>query len=232
LRFRLLTLVAALVTASTLASTAGAADKRPLTVKAARSCDSYSYAGFLNPQAAFGVSGRLTLSAAPVVIDGHVGAWIGVGGAGMGPNGSDAWVQAGISGFPDGHSELYYEVQLPGQKSPQYVSLGRVAPGESHDVAVYERPTQQNAWRVVVDGVKVSAPIVLPGSHGVWRPIATTENWDGGTGACNRFAYDFSNLAVATQQGGGWQPFALTRALQDAGLKLSARSSGFAASAP
>jgi hypothetical protein len=227
---RLLTLLAALAAVCSLASTASAADTRPRIAKAARTCASYTYAGFQHPAAAFGVSGRLSLVAQPNVAGGHIAAWIGVGGSGMGPNGSDAWVQAGISGFPDGHSELYYEYQLPGQKAPQYVSLGRVVAGSDHDFAVYERPSQPNAWRVTLDGAKVSPAIVLPGSHGAWRPIATTENWGGDTDACNRFSYDFSNLAIASQYGSNWQPFALTRPLQDAGLKLSSRSSGFAAS--
>ena len=113
------------------------------------------------------------------------------------------------------------------------MTIGRIGPGEAHAVAVYERPSQPNSWRVTLDGAKVSPPIVLPGSHGAWRPIATGETWDGGTGACNRFAYDFSNLAVATQYGSGgdWQPFSLTRQLLDPGFKLSQRTSGFIASA-
>lgn len=221
----------ALAAACLLALPAQAADKHPLVARAARACGGYSYAGFQSPTAAYGISGRVMLSSAPTVQGGHVAAWIGVGGTGLGPNATDEWVQVGVAGFPDGRSELYYEYQLPDQPKPTYVALARVSPGVPHDVAVYERPTQQNAWRVMVDGIKVSQPIVLPGSHGAWRPIATSESLDGGAQLCNSLAYDFSNLAVATTYGGGWQPFALARPLLDDGYRLVPRSSGFATSA-
>ena len=191
----------------------------------------YAYAGFLAPAQAFGVSGRLTIVTPGRIESGHVAAWIGFGGSGLGPGGSDAWIQAGISGYPDGRRELYYEFQLPGQPQPRYVTLGRAVPGVGYDFAVYERPSQPNAWRVVLTGQKVSPPILLPGSHGAWRPVATGESWDGGTPACNRFNYDFAALAIATQVGGGWQPFPLSRPIQDAGYRVQPRVSGFAASA-
>lgn len=190
----------------------------------------YSYAGFQSPVAAYGVSGRLTALSAPVVANGHVAAWIGVGGAGLGPNGADEWLQVGIVGHPGGRSELYYEYAAPGANEPVFVTLGAVAPGESHDVAVQERASQPGAWRVWLDGQRVSPPIVLPGSHGAWRPIATAETWDGGTRGCNRYGYDFMTLAIATRPGGGWQPFPLTQLLQDPGFTVSARASGFSAS--
>lgn len=191
----------------------------------------YSYAGFQSPSTGYGVAGRLTVTAPPSVQSGHVAAWIGVGGSGMGPNGSDEWVQVGIAGFPDGHSELYYEYATPSAAAATYVSLGTVQPGEQHDVSVQERVTQPGAWRVWLDGQRVSPPIVLPGSHGAWRPIATAETWDGGVPGCNHYSYDFKTLAIATRLGGGWQPFALTRLMQDPGYTIAARASGFAASA-
>jgi hypothetical protein len=221
---RLLTALAALAVVLTVSAPAGAG-RRVCGVAG------YSYAGYLSPTPAYGISGSLALTTSPKVDGGHVAAWIGVGGSGMGPGGSDAWVQAGISGFPDGHSELYYEFQLPTQKQPQYVSLGRATPGKSYDLAVYEPPSRQNAWRVTLNGERVSPAIVLPGSHGAWRPIATSESWDGGSPACNRFGYDFSNLATATRYGSGWQPFTLSRAIQDPGYRVLPRVSGFAASA-
>src|SRR4051794_18333201 len=125
-----------LVTA--LAALAAACSLTVAAEAAPRTCgvSGYSYAGFLSPTPAYGVSGRLKLVASPQVDDGHVAAWLGVGGSGQGPNGTDAWVQVGISGFPDGHSELYYEFELPGKKAPHYVAIGSAAAGESHDVAV------------------------------------------------------------------------------------------------
>jgi hypothetical protein len=189
----------------------------------------YSYAGFESPSTAFGVSAHLTALAAPEVVNGHVAAWVGVGGTGMGPHGEDEWVQVGYAGYPDGHSELYYEYATPGMAVPQYVSLGDVTPGESHDVGVHERLSQPGAWRVFVDGHAVSDPIVLPGSDGAWRPIATSETWDGGTRNCNRFSYGFNTLAIATKLTGGWQPFALSRPIEDPGYRVTPRISGFVA---
>jgi hypothetical protein len=188
----------------------------------------YAYGGFQSPVRAYGVAGRLTLESAPLVGDGHVAAWVGVGGPGMGPNGSDVWLQVGIAGFPDGHSELYYEFKQPGMDTARYISLARLAPGAARDVAVYERATQPNRWNVVVDGQAVSPTIALPGSHGAWRPIATGESWGGDTNACNRLGYDFTNLTVATHSGGGWQPFTLTAEMRDPGYRLATRKSGFA----
>lgn len=47
-----------------------------------------------------------------------------------------------------------------------------------------------------VDGMKVGDPVTLPGSHGLFQPVATAENWDGGVaGSCNRYDFDFSNSA-------------------------------------
>jgi hypothetical protein len=191
----------------------------------------YAYGGYQSPVAAFGVSGRLTLSSAPVVRDGHVAAWIGVGGASMGPNGSDVWLQVGIAGFADGHSELYYEYKQPGMETARYVKLSRLAPGANRDVAVSEQPSMRNAWRVTVNGYRASPAIVLPGSHGTWRPIATGESWGGTSNGCNKLGYEFSKLAVATHSGGGWRPFTLSGVMKDSGYRVTAKPSGFAVAA-
>jgi len=47
--------------------------------------------------------------------------------------------------------------------------------------------------------------VYLPGSHGAWRPLATTETWGAGSFVCNRFSYRFGSVSVATRPGGGWQ---------------------------
>jgi hypothetical protein len=221
----LVTALAALVAALAASASAGAAS---------RGCGlpGYSYAGYESAIPAYGASGRLTALAAPAVEGGHVAAWIGVGGFGVGPRGTDEWLQVGLAGFPDGRAELYYEYLLPTQQQPVYVRIEAVLPREGHDVAIYERPSQPNVWRVAVDGTPVSPPIALPGSHGAWRPIATTESWDGGSPACNGFSYDFGRLAVASRHGGGWQPFVLTEPVRDAGYRLDRRASGFRAWSP
>jgi hypothetical protein len=202
------------------------------TRHAAKSCWSgYSYNGVQSPARGYGVSAELTLAGRSSVGNGHVAAWIGVGGAGLGPGGSDEWVQAGIAEDAGGADMMYVEYKRPGDARATYAPLWQVSPGETHTIVVYERAAQQGSWRVMVDGVKVSDPIMLPGSHGLFQPVATAENWDGGVaGSCNQYAFSFSNLAVRTQFAGGWHAFDLSRVLRDPAYQLALRPSGFLAS--
>ena len=200
-------------------------------VQAAHGCwAGYSYNGVQSTGRAYGVSATLTLGAHSVVSNGHVAAWIGVGGAGLGPGGSDEWIQAGIAHDAGGLDVLYYEYKQPGDSVATYVRLFNVAPGKSHSLVVYERGGRRDSWRVIVDGTKVSSPIRLPGSHGRFQPVATAENWDGGvSGSCNGYDFDFSNLAVRSQYAGAWQAFDLSRVLRDPAYAIKLRASGFTA---
>jgi hypothetical protein len=221
-----LALVAALCTAVAPVA-AGAAHNG-----ATKSCWSgYSYNGVRSPTRAYGVSAHLTLSSRSVVDLGHVAAWVGVGGAGLGPGGSDEWVQAGIAHDAGGRDVLYYEYKRPGDKEATYVPLQLANPGQSHSIVVYERPGQRSSWSVMVDGVNVSGAISLPRSHGRFQPVATAENWDGGVaGTCNHYGYGFSGLAVRSQYGRSWQAFDLSRVLTDPAYRMALRPSGFSAS--
>jgi hypothetical protein len=216
-----------------LAALAAACVLAPSAQAAKNGCTGagYAYAGYQSPVVAYGVAGRLTVRQTPTVERGHVAAWIGVGGEGLGPGGTDEWIQVGVSGFPGGAGELYYEYRQPDRPQQVYVSLGRVWPGESHRVAIVERVKQPGSWRVLVDGAVRSRGIMLPGSHGAWKPIATAETWDGGEPVCNRFAYDFDGLSLATRYNGGWRPFTLANPFADPGYRVLARASGFTATA-
>jgi hypothetical protein len=227
-RFLKLALLAA-VCAALVPVAAGAA---PGTKNAAKACWSgYSYNGVQSPTRAYGISATLTLSSRSIVGAGHAAAWIGVGGAGMGPGGSDEWLQAGIAHDAGGVDVLYYEYKQPGDARATYVTLQTVNPGESHSLVVYERGLQRESWRVLVDGAVASAPITLPGSHGLFQPVATAENWDGGVaGSCNQYGYAFSGLAVRAQYAGAWQPFELSRVLRDPAYQLALGQTGFKAS--
>ena len=90
----------------------------------------YTYAGVFGTDRAAGVGATLTALSPPEVVGGHVAAWVGVGGQGEGPNGSDEWIQVGLSAFPGtGASSLYYEVARPGA-TPSYHELETgIAPG-------------------------------------------------------------------------------------------------------
>jgi hypothetical protein len=194
-RFSKLALLAAVC--ATLAPVAAGAAQAGHQSGAKTCWSGYSYNGVQSTTRAYGISASLKLASRSVVDVGHVAAWVGVGGAGLGPGGSDEWIQAGIAHDAGGVDALYYEYKRPGDTKATYVTLQQVGPGESHSVVVYESATQRNAWRVVVDGVKVSSAITLPGSHGLFEPVATAENWDGGVvGTCNRYGFGFSDLAV------------------------------------
>src|SRR4051812_2660574 len=88
----------------------------------------YSYAGVHTPAAARGMAATISPVRLTGVTSGHVAAWVGVGGAGMGAKGLDEWLQIGVSSMSNGATELYYEVTLPGQKT-SYTSLQAVAEG-------------------------------------------------------------------------------------------------------
>jgi hypothetical protein len=153
-----------------------------------------------------GVGAAITALRAPTVTAGHVAAWVGVGGEGLGPNGTNEWLQVGISAKPGIGPSLYYELARPGV-APLYVMLaGHLPLGRSYRVAVLESSAHRGWWRVWVNGSTVTKPIYLPGSHDAWRPVATSESWDGGSGACNAFAFRFTDVSVATRSGGGWAP--------------------------
>jgi hypothetical protein len=181
----------------------------------------YSYAGMQAERTAHGVSATLTAVRAPLVSDGHVGGWIGVGGTDAGPGGKAEWIQIGLAAFgPTRTIRMYYEVTVAGSE-PRYVELDPdVRPGARHRFTVLEMSRRSSWWRVWVDGKPVSPPIRLPGSHGTWYPQAVGENWNGGTGTCNDFAYRFENIALAQASGGVWRPLRSSFVFQDAGYRV------------
>jgi hypothetical protein len=194
-----------------------------------RCADGYTYAGRLSATRAHGVRATLTALAKPEVSAGHVAAWVGVGGAGLGPRGTDQWLQVGLSAFHGTGSNLYYEVTAGG-RAPRYHELdASVAPGERIRVAVLETANRRGWWRIWVNGKPRSKPIHLPGSSGRFHPIATAETWDGGTRVCNRFHYRFDGLGVAGARGGSWHRFVQAHRFQDRGYRVLAARTSFVA---
>jgi hypothetical protein len=194
----------------------------------------YSYAGYQANAVAHGVSATLDPTLAPSVSGGHVGGWIGVGGASAGPGGSSEWLQTGLAAFPGNPTtQAYYEVTVPGA-SPKYVELSSsVAAGQSTKFTVLEMANRKSWWRVWVDGQPVSPPIYLPGSNGAWEPQAVAESWNGGVGACNAYSYRFSNVTLATANGGSWRTLKTSFTFQDPGYEvvpISSRPETFVAS--
>ena len=210
------------VLAAAIAVTMSAA---PATGQSPSCADGYTYAGRLSATRAHGVRATLTALARPQVADGHVAAWVGVGGVGEGPNGSDAWIQIGLSAFPGSESRLYYEVTRPGVPPTYHEVDPSVRIGERFRVAVLEMGKRPNHWRVWVNGVAVSAPVHLPRSSGRWRPIATAESWAGTGSACNSFSYRFERVRVSAAAGGSWRSFVEGHRFLDTGYRLVDRGS-------
>ena len=191
----------------------------------------YSYAGVVDARRAHGIGATLTALSTPHVQSGHVGAWVGVGGVGAGPNGETEWIQVGLSAFPGGGNRLYFEIARPGS-APRYFEVDPdVALGERRRVAVLETRRRRAWWRVWVDGEPVSKPVYLPGSHRAWQPMAMAESWNGGTRACNGFRYRFARVATSVRPGGTWRPLDVGYRLEDPGYVVQAEREGFVARA-
>ena len=222
-----------LASACVLACAAGAALASPPEAAALQPCgkSGYSYAGFQSARRGHGVKATLVALANPQVRDGHVAAWVGVGGAGLGPNGSDQWLQVGLNAFHGTGTNLYYEVTTGGA-APRYHEIAAdVSPGQRQRVAVLEMSSRPNWWRVWLNGKPVSQPLHLAGSSGRFQPIATAETWDGGSRACNSFTYRFDRLAVADARGGSWHRFVQAHRFEDVGYRVTASPSSFVARA-
>ena len=198
----------------------------PAPAEAARCSNEYSYAGVASSRVGGGIRATLTVLRTPDVPWGHVGAWVGVGGPGQGPGGSSEWVQVGYSGFFGGESHLYYEVTRP-RGQPVYTEVAAVNLGETNRVAVIEIAGRRDWWRVRVNGTPVSRPVHLPRSHRRWRPIATAESWNAGKGVCNRFAYRFSRVAVASRSNAGWATISVGDAFADRPYRVVLFPGGF-----
>ena len=167
----------------------------------------YTYAGHQATRTGHGVRATITAVREPDVAAGHVAGWIGLGGPGLGPNGTDMWIQTGIASVPGLGTFVYAEIAQP-HRTPRFVLLEENVPvGESRRLAVLEMSKRPERWRIWVDGHPVTKPIHLRGSAERWSPIATAESWNGGERTCNRFAFRFERVSVSHGRGGSWFAF-------------------------
>lgn len=211
---RLLLLTAA---AATVALGGGAA-----RANACGNSNGYSYAGLASPGNAYGISALISPLDAFDILNGHVAGWVGVGGPGEGPGGTNEWLQIGLSGFPgiDG-SDIYYEVAQPGRYPTYHQVAANLQVGTVAKVTVLEMRNRPDWWRVWLNHRAVSPAIHLPQSHNRWSPIATAESWDGGTGGtCNTFLYRFRKVSIAHAAGGGWHPLSNAFPIKSATTKV------------
>jgi hypothetical protein len=180
----------------------------------------YTYAGHQSTTAGHGVRATITPTRALNVAAGHVAGWVGVGGPGQGVNGEDAWLQVGIASVEETQPFVYAEIARDGRQ-PQFMLLQEgLRIGESHRLALLEMSGRPGWWQVWVDGNPKMKPLRIEGSSGRWAPIATAESWDGGRGACNRFAFRFERVSVSYGSGGSWRPFVPGYQFLDGGNQL------------
>lgn len=168
----------------------------------------YTYAGLGAAEPAFGISATVSSLETFPVLHGHVAGWVGVGGPGEGPGGTNEWLQIGLSAFPGAlGGDLYYEVELPSHY-PVYHRLAHRLPARTRfRLSVLELYGRPDWWRVWLNRRPVSRAIHLPESHQRWAPVAAAESSDGATGgACNTFLYRFRGVRIAGAPGGAWHP--------------------------
>src|SRR2546429_6037261 len=112
----------------------------------------YSYAGLARASSGYGVAASLSAVGQPLVQRGHVAAWVGVGGPGQGPNGTDEWLQAGLNPAVGPTSKLYYEIARP-RLSVHHVELAANVPaGSPPSVAVLRKSRERGGLRGLLDG--------------------------------------------------------------------------------
>jgi hypothetical protein len=172
-----------------------------------------------------GVAATIGEVAAPDVRDGHVAGWVGVGGYGVGPNGTDEWIQIGIIAFRNDAAIIYYEVARPGRQPLQRIVRERVSIGERHRFAVLEVARRPNWWRVWLDGRPVSAPVSLPRSHARLTAQMMGESYTGlSEGACNLYSFAFQNVGIVDAHASVWSLPRRLQAFQDPNYLLERKS--------
>ncbi len=192
----------------------------------------YTYAGHQATRKGHGVRATISAIRAPEVAAGHVAGWVGLGGPGQGPNGTDMWLQVGLASMPGLGTVLYAEVTRAG-RAPAFQLLEEgIQVGESRRLAVLEMSRRPEWWRVWVNGIPVTEPMHLRGSSERWAPIATAESFSGGQVACNRFGFRFERVSVSHGRGGSWFAFKPGYDFRDGNYRLRSLASAPAGGGP
>jgi len=177
----------------------------PAGVSSSTSCkQNYAYAGAEDVTQRSGIRANLSTTSAPAVTVGHVAGWVGVGGPGLGPNGTDEWLQTGYASFEAGPTQIYYEVTLPDKPTQYHTIKDNLSSSEKHLLSVLEVQGKNNSWKVWLDDKAVTPVITLPKSHNRFVPQAVGETWNGGTTKCNHYGYRFQKIQVSKAPGGSW----------------------------
>ena len=220
--------IAALAVVALACAAVGAWAAVPSAARGETSCAShgYTYTGLAQNDAVHGVTATVTAVSAPRVAGGHVAAWVGVGGRGLAPGGTDAWLQAGLAAYRGGGSRLYYELMLP--EGRRYVELAQgVRPGTRFTVSVLE--VAPGTWHVLVDGRAVSPAFAVPVSSSRLPAIVTAESWATSTQACNQYAFGFAGAQFIGADG-LWHDFSNPQIIVSSSTHITRRSkTGFLA---
>ena len=190
--------------AAVVLTSARPADAVRATRAAAVCKTNYAYAGAQDVTTRSGIRAKVTNVMSPRVAIGHVAGWLGVGGPGLGPNGTDEWLQTGYVALENGPQQIYYELTLPRTPTAYHTIKAAVTARETHLLTVLEMKAKPNLWRVWLDNAPVSPPIKLPGSHNRFVPQAIAETWNAGTRQCNDYKYSFTHIQIARSPGGSW----------------------------
>jgi hypothetical protein len=162
----------------------------------AAACHVYAYGGVQSAEYVGRIGATLTALERPDVASGHVGAWIGIGGVGEGPDGLDEWLQVGLSGLEDGSTAVYLEI-----KRGKYYRFRRlvrhVVVGKPFRFVLTER--RPGRWRVEMNR-RVVARVHLDAI--AWRADLMAESWKKRPAACNTFRYRIG--AVSSPDAGRW----------------------------
>ena len=188
-----------------------------------------SYAGLSSPAPVAGVAATVTYLEAARVRDGHVAAWVGVGGPGMGPRRVDEWMQVGVNDLESAPATAIYFEVVRGERHWYGVVVRGVKAGDRHRFAVLEDVSRRGWWRAWVDGAPVGPAVFLPGSDGEWPAQLVVEDWRAESATCNTFAFAFTEISMRAPHETG--KTALTAPVRFGNaVALSRSSPGFRAS--
>ena len=167
----------------------------------------YSYAGVGAPGPAHGISAIISPLNAFDILNGHVAGWVGVGGPGEGPGGTNEWLQIGYSGFPGvTGSDIYYEVAQPSH-FPTYHQVAAALPvGTVSKVAVLEMHEPPELVARVAEpqarlGVRSTCRTATTAGARSPRPRAGTA---GRAARATPSSTASATSAIANSAGGGW----------------------------
>jgi hypothetical protein len=186
----------------------------------------YTYAGVESPGAVAGVAATVSVDFVDVR-GGHVAAWVGVGGPGLGPHGIDEWIQVGVGTIAGTNgTKVYYEAKRGVTYRYGELPLS-VVTGERHRLEVQESGARHGWWQASVDGAPLGPLVFLPGSHGAWPAQIVAENWNVAAKDCNSFGFEFDRLTTRKATASLPKPLGAAITFVPGGIHISRSGGGY-----